>query len=147
MIYFLLSLFLGFIAVIQGGLNKQITQDWGLAGAVTINSSILLLIVIVFAVITASFPQYFPHIFIPKFNWATWKWWYIIPAFCGFALIAGIPYAISKQGALIVFLAIVVGQMLCSLFWDYYMEAIPISPKRIIGAFLAIAGLAITVWR
>lgn len=141
------SFLLGVAAVIQGGLNKQMTSDWGLFGALLINSTVLLIIVILMAFATAIYPQYFPAYLAPKFNWSTWKWWYFIPAICGTMLITGIPLAITKWGALVVFLTIVVGQMVSSIVWDMSMEGIALDPKRLLGVALAIVGLAISSWR
>lgn len=147
MIYWLLSFLLGAVAVLQGGLNRQIAREWGLSSAIFLNSIILLLIALSFVIACIFFPQMFPAAFVPRLNFSQWRWWYIIPAFCGFALVAGIPALIPKLGAAGVFLCIVVGQMIFSLIWDIKIENLPIDSRRLIGVGLAFIGLLISYWK
>lgn len=146
MIYWLMSFFLGALAVLQGGLNRQISREWGLSAAIFLNSFILLFIALAFALICYFLPQSFPEGFTAKWSLAQWRWWFIVPAFCGFALVAGIPALIPKLGAVGVFLCIVVGQMTFSLLWDLKIEHIPLEPKRMYGLGLALLGLFISYW-
>ncbi len=147
MLYWLMSFFLGAVAVLQGGLNRQITKDWGLATAIFLNSALLLLITFCFALVCHFYPQFFPDSFPPKFGSSSWRWWFVLPALCGFTLIAGIPFAIPKLGAAGVFLCIMLGQVTFSMIWDLKVEQIPLEPKRLIGISLAALGLIITYWK
>lgn len=147
MIYWLFSFFLGAIAVLQGGLNRQIASDIGLSTAIFLNSFILLIVACVFILVCQFFPQWVPEVFPPNWTMMHWRWWFAIPAFCGFLLIVGIPASIPKLGALGVFLCIVVGQMTFSLLWDLKVEHMPLDSRRLIGAALALLGLIVTYWK
>jgi uncharacterized membrane protein YdcZ (DUF606 family) len=133
MIYWIFSIALGFAAVIQAGLNRQISKDWGLSSAVLINSAIIMVIVTVYWLLT-------PH---PKFQWDQLKLWYLVPALCGLCFVAGIPLLIPRLGAMPVFLCIVVGQLAFSLLWDTMIEGAPFEWRRLIGAGVALGGLLI----
>lgn len=162
MIYWILSFSLGAIAVLQGGLNRQIAREWGLSVAIFMNAFLLLILATLFILVCYFYPQYFNQVFSPKVNfsepattghnsWQTfltqWRWWFMIPAFCGFALVSGIPALIPKLGAAGVFLCIVVGQMVFSLLWDLKIEAMPPDPKKLLGVALAFLGLMISYWK
>lgn len=147
MIYWIVAFCLGAIAVLQGGLNRQIAKDWGLSVAIFLNSSILLLIALAFGLICYFNSQNIPEVFQPKWNSTAWRTWYVIPAICGFSLVAGIPALIPKLGAVGVFLSIVVGQMAFSLLWDLKIEQLPLEPRRAVGVGLALIGLLISYWK
>jgi bacterial/archaeal transporter family-2 protein len=139
--YWLVSILLGAIAVLQAGLNRHLARDWGLSLALVLNCFVLLIAAIVLWGATAAFPQYFPTEFEPRWGNASWRWWLLIPGLCGIALVAGIPAAIPKLGATSVFMCLVVGQLAFSLIWDAKVEHIPIDARRLIGVALAAAGL------
>lgn len=147
MCYLLFSLFLGTVAVLQGGLNRQITRVWGLAGAVALNGVVVAALTLGFAFVCFRYSHLFPQATAPRVSWSTLRWWFVVPGLCGFALITGIPLVISQRGALAVFLGIVVGQMITSLLWDLLVESQSLDVKRLIGASLALIGLLISNWR
>ena len=141
----LVSLVIGMLAVLQGGLNRQMAAKWGLATAILINCAILIFLA---GALWFFFNRWFhPQWSLPRTQAFEWQWWYAVPALCGLSLILGIPWSIPQIGALRVFLCIVVGPMALSLIWDTYIEAIPLDPKRIVGAVFAIVGLVIASWR
>lgn len=147
MVYFAISFCLGTLAVLQGGLNRQIAKDLGLSLAILLNSSILLFVALIFLFVCHRYPQVFPEGFAPRWSHQAWRWWYAIPAFCGFSLLTGIPALIPKLGAGGVFLCMMVGQMTFSLFWDLKIEELPLDPRRLIGLGLAFSGLIVAYWK
>ncbi len=146
MIYLLVSLSIGGLAVLQAGLNRQIASQMGLSTAVLINSVFLLLVTSLFWAICSFYPQLFPDSFRSQFSWEQLRWWQFIPALCGFALITGIPGLIPKLGAAGVFLCVVVGQLTFSFLWDLAIEQRPFETQRLIGILVAILGMAIANW-
>ncbi|MCB0393664.1 MAG: DMT family transporter [Bdellovibrionales bacterium] len=140
---FYLSVVLGAVAVMQAGLNRQVSQHIGLSGAVLINTLVLLLIAFGFLWITSRFPENFPEHF-PSKGISLKAWWFLIPGICGFLLVAGLPFAVSKIGALTAFLCLVTGQMVTSLLWDYFVESIEFNIWRVGGALLAVVGLTVS---
>lgn len=137
------SIILGAIAVLQAGLNRQVTSHVGLSSAVLLNTLVLLVVSVVFLFLSHRFAESLPAQFSPK-EFSFKAWWYIIPGVCGFLLVAGIPWAISRSGALTAFLCLVIGQMVASLIWDHFYESISFSLWRVLGAVLAITGLIIS---
>ena len=141
------SICLGFIAVIQGGLNRQISSKLGLVWAILINNSVIFIAGILFYFFVKYNPDIFSTFFKEKGTFSHLSWWYIIPGLCGLCLVAGIPLAINKIGALNVFIAIVAGQMILSIIWDFYVEGIAISPIRITSAVLSLISVLLLSWK
>jgi bacterial/archaeal transporter family-2 protein len=73
--------------------------------------------------------------------------WWIIPGLCGLTLVAGLPWAVERIGALQTFVVLVAAQILFSIVWDQFAEGIAVTTPRVIGAALAIAGAAVTTLR
>ncbi len=147
MIYWFASFLIGGVAVLQAGLNRQISKSAGLLGATLLNTVLMFFVLVLIWLATRYAPQFFSESFVPKWNPSELKWWVIIPGLCGIVLVAGIPTLLPKLGASGVFLGIVVGQMICSLLWDVFVEQMPFEPKRLVGASLAIVGLLIVNWK
>lgn len=139
----LIALMVGIIAVFQGTINRLVSEDLGLSKAVHLNNIVVFIIGILFFYVVRFFPQWFPAFIRPKDGWGHLSWWYIIPGLCGFAIVAGVPYAISKLGALRVFIVIVAAQVITSIIWDYYKEGIPVTSTRLIASVLAILSVII----
>lgn len=136
----MLPVLLGFAAVLQGGLNRQISGHWGLAAAALFNAIILLVATMGLLFLTRRYPDLFPPFFHPKGALAAIRWWWIFPGLFGLALVAGIPWTISRVGAFPVFLGILGGQLTMSLAWDVLVEHHPLTMVRLIGAGLALLG-------
>ena len=133
---------LGVMAVIQGGLNRQISGHWGLASATLFNSIVLLVASVALFALANWQPARLPDFFHMKGSFAAFHWWYLIPGLCGLALVAGIPFAINRLGAFSVFLGIVGGQLVMSLVWDALVEHRPVTLLRLAGAGMAM----LSVW-
>jgi transporter family-2 protein len=131
---------LGVAAVLQGGLNRQISTHWGLAGATLFNTVVLLGASLVLLILVRFRPDWFPPFFALKGGLAAISWWWLLPGLCGLALVGGIPWAISRVGAFPVFLGLLGGQMVTSLAWDAFVEGHPVTVIRILGAGLALLG-------
>lgn len=140
--FILLPGMLGLAAVIQGGLNRQISGQWGLSNAAFFNTLVLLAATAGLLVYTVTRPESLPEFFRVKgglgASWASFRWWYLIPGLCGMSLVVGIPYAIQRIGAFPVFLGILGGQLVASLLWDAAVEHRPVTLVRLAGAGLAL---------
>ena len=133
-----LPVFLGIAAVIQGGLNRQISDQWGLASAVLFNTLVMLVFTALLLIIAKWKPELLPEFFRMRGGLAAFRWWYLIPGLCGLALVVGIPFVIQRVGAFPVFLGILGGQMVMSLAWDALVEHRPLTSLRLAGAGMAI---------
>lgn len=139
-LFALLPALLGMAAVLQGGLNRQIARSWGLAGASLFNVLVLLAAVGGLLLVARARPEWLPPFFHVRGGPGDIRGWWVFPGLCGLALVAGIPWAISRLGAFPVFLGILGGQLVMSLFWDALVEHHPVSPLRLLGAGLALLG-------
>lgn len=135
----LLPFFLGFAAVLQGGLNRHIATDYGLPGAVLLNNIVLLVAAGTLFLVTRSSVGV-PELFQDRGAFKSFSWWYVLPGIFGFCLVTGIPWAIVKIGAMRFFVAVVGAQILASVLWDIYVEKLPVGGMRVAGALLAMAG-------
>lgn len=136
----LLPALLGVAAVLQGGLNRQVAGHWGLAAAALFNTIVLLSATLALLTLCRFRPELLPPFFSLKGAWTEIRWWWIFPGLCGFALVAGIPWTISRIGAFPVFLGLLGGQLVMSLAWDAFVEHHPVTLIRIVGAGLALLG-------
>lgn len=123
---------LGVVVVLQAGLNKKISAQWSISGAVLLNA-------LVFFVIAA-----IAYFFVPNFKGnielKSFNWWYLIPGALGCILVFGGPMAIMRWGAVHTFILIISAQLLASLVWDSQVEGLPVSTMRIAGIALAWIG-------
>jgi bacterial/archaeal transporter family-2 protein len=124
----------GVAAVVQGGLNRQLAKSMPLASAVLING-------IIFC-ISAFIYWYFRREESPS---GLWPWWILIPGVCGFFLVIGIPYGISRLGATPVFICLIASQIVASVVWDLTIEGHAISMARWVGAGLAMLGAIVMI--
>ncbi len=137
---------IGICAVLQGGLNKEIGTFWGLSGAILLNSIIFMIIGTALFAASKLTPELLPESFRDRGAFMRFSWWYVLPGFLGFLLVAGIPWAIARMGALKVFVAVFGTQMVASMAWDYFAQDMRPTATRIIcacTAFLSAAFLAI----
>lgn len=143
----IISVLLGFAAVFQGGINRHASGKFGLTPVILLNNAIIFVAGIVLFVAVKYLPASFPDFFKAKLTPGSFSWWYILPGLLGLALVTGIPFAISKIGALRVFIGIVTGQMIISIIWDAALEGIPITGIRITGAILAVISVMLLSWK
>ncbi len=136
--FILLPGILGVAAVVQGGLNRQLSNTWGLSSTALFNTLILLAAALFLFALARVRPDLLPDFFRIKGSLDAFRWWYLIPGLCGLALVVGIPFAIHRVGAFPVFLGILGGQLVMSLIWDALVEHRPVTAIRMAGAALAI---------
>lgn len=122
---------LGVVVVLQAGLNRKISGQWGLPSAVFLNA-------LVFAVIAGTVLLFQNG--KSTFDLKSFSWWYLVPGALGCILVFGGPWAIAKWGAVHTFILIISAQLLASLIWDVKIESIPVSNLRIAGIALAWIG-------
>lgn len=139
---------LGFIGVMQAGLNRRIGQALGLSYATLINASVLFTTALIVLILL----QAMPHAQVPpelhpihRFR-ESFRFWYLIPGICGYLMVTGVPLSIGKIGAVSVFIALVGGQMVGSAVWDLFVEGHSLPWNKIAAAGLAIAAIALSSW-
>lgn len=136
-----LAFTLGSIAVLQGTINRQVSGAWGLAPAVILNNCVTFIVGLAFFFVVKFYPQWFPVFFRSKDTLSGFSWHFLLPGVFGVCIVAGMPFAISKIGAVNVFVVVVCAQMITSLVWDQFVEGIPMSWPRVAGALFAIIGV------
>lgn len=142
---FIVPLAVGAAGIIQGGLNKNMSQNMGLTMALFIGNCLVVLYSIFLYFLAAKSPESVSELFKLKATSFGFKWWYVLPSICGFIIITGIPFGISKMGAVKVTVLIVAGQMLTSIFWDMMVEKIPMNPMKGLGVFFSILSIFFTL--
>ena len=143
MAWLIFPLILGVFAVLQGTLNRRVAELWGLAPTVALNTAVFIVASIIMWLAVRSSPERFPPIFRDRLDPSSFSWWFLVPGLLGFTLVAGIPWAIAKLGALQVFVGIVAAQMVVSVLWDAKIEQIPLTANRVVGALLAIGAVVL----
>ncbi|MDD4972793.1 MAG: DMT family transporter [Bacteriovorax sp.] len=133
----LLPLFIGCFGILQGAINRQIATTIGVAQATLITNIGSVIICIGFYFFVKYFSDLFPDFFQMKAPITTYKWWYIFPPILGFLIIAGIPFAIAKLGAVKVTVGLIAAQMVTSIVWDMMVEDISLNIMKVIGIFFA----------
>ena len=133
----LLPLLIGCFGILQGALNRQVATTVGVAQAALITNIGTVIICIGFYFLAKSFSSIFPELFQIKAPITTYKWWYILPPVFGFMIVAGIPFAIDKLGAVKVTVGLIAAQMVTSILWDILVEGINLNLMKIIGVFFA----------
>ncbi|RZA05934.1 MAG: hypothetical protein EOP11_11580 [Proteobacteria bacterium] len=136
-----LPLFVGTCSVIQNALNKQISNRISLPLSLLVNNLLVLLLSVALFFTLRLWPDdALPAMFRTRAGIQDFSLKFLVPGLCGFLLITLAPYAIEKAGATRVFIGIIVAQIVVSILWDFVAEAIPLSPTRLAGAALGLAG-------
>jgi bacterial/archaeal transporter family-2 protein len=138
---YIIPLAVGAAGIIQGGLNKNMSQNMGLTMALFIGNTLVVIYSIFLYFLAAKSPESVGELFKLKASTTGFKWWYIIPSICGFLIISGIPFGISKIGAVKVTVLIIAGQMITSLLWDIFVEKIPFNSSKTLGVFFSALSL------
>ena len=140
-----LIVLVGFLSMYQGGLNRSMAVEWGLPGAVLMNALVFLAASVLFFLgihwgLIPSTP-----LFQNLAPFQKLKPWHILPGLFGFAFVLGIPLAISRVGAELTFIVLVVAQVAAGASWDYFAEAKPMTSQKWIGIAIACAGVWIAL--
>lgn len=139
--YFLAPIAIGFMSVLQNTLNKQVSQQYGLALVLLINAMMILLAVGALFLATTYLPARFGSFLVGTGAAFEFKWWYVFPGLFGFAVIFGLPYCMNQMGALSVFIVFVTAQVIASMLWDNLVDGMPLTTSKIAGAVIALAGV------
>ncbi|MCF8059353.1 MAG: DMT family transporter [Bacteriovoracaceae bacterium] len=143
---FLIPIAVGVSGILQGGFNRNMSAPLGLAHSLLIGNVLVLIYSIVFYFGVLKYPEAFPDFFRARAPLSSFKWWYIIPSICGFIIISGIPFGISKIGAVKVTVLIVVAQMITSIIWDITVDKVPVNTMKALGLFFSIIAVACTLY-
>jgi transporter family-2 protein len=131
----------GLAVVLQGGFNRQVSTQWGLATTVFVNGIVFLVVSLALWGAMKLRPGVLPREFLPPENpGAVAVWRVILPGVFGVVIVTGLPWAIARMGALGAILVLLVTQLVVSMIWDSTVEGVPIQPMRVMGAGLALAG-------
>lgn len=137
---FLFSLLVGVAIVLQGVFNRNISQSWGLTPTIMLTGVVTFVASVVLYCIVRFYSGAFPQFFHAKGSYP-FQIHMIIPGLLGLLIIVGVPFAISRMGALNVFVILVCAQMITSLLWDYFAEGIAFSWPRVLAASLTVAAV------
>lgn len=143
----LLPILLGCVGILQGALNGQISSTIGVAQATLITNVGTIIICAVFYFWVRAYAHLFPDFFQIKAPLSTYKWWYIFPPVFGFIIVAGMPLAIAKLGAVKVTVGLVAAQMITSVLWDIMVQDIALNSMKVIGivfAFLSVTFITLS---
>lgn len=141
--FWIIPLTVGAVTVLQGTLNRQMSESMGLGAALVLNSIIVLALSGVLYAIARFRSAWLPDMFADQFQLGQLTWWMVLPGIFGFCVITGIPWAISRLGAAKVFVGIVVAQVVVSMLWDIFITGKPLTMMRVMGAVLAVAGVVL----
>lgn len=133
----LLPMLLGCIGILQGALNGQVANTIGVAQATLITNIGTVIICLVFYFMVKTYSHLVPEFFQVKAPLSTYKWWYIFPPLFGFLIIAGMPLAIAKLGAVKVTVGLIAAQMITSVVWDLVVEGISLNVMKLVGILFA----------
>ena len=144
--FILIPLSVGAMTVLQGTINRHMSQSVGLGSAIVLNSALVMALAAGVYALGRARPGLLPPIFEGELALSKLSWWMVFPGVFGLCIIAGIPWAISKLGAARVFVGIVVAQLVASMMWDTLIAGKPLTAARVLGGLLAVAGVALASW-
>ncbi len=142
--FYVLPAILGFAVVLQSGMNRKIAGLYTLPIATLLNCLILTSLGVgVYWLSRRLSTGESGETFVRALS--KFQWWYVVPGACGFALITGLPYSVSRIGAMKTFLVFLVAQIIFSLLWDAYFEGYVISTAKILGMAIALLGVVVVI--
>ena len=137
----LVPVIVGVAVVLQGGFNRQVSQQWGLATTVLMNGIVFLVVALLLWAIMKLRPEFLPREFLPpQLGGPVAFWRVVLPGVFGVLIVVGLPWAIARMGALGAILILLVTQLVVSMVWDALVEGVSVQPLRIAGAALALVG-------
>jgi transporter family-2 protein len=132
-----LPLAIGFCGIMQGAMNRLVSNYIGVTQATLITNIGCVLVSLVFYYIVRAYSSLFPYFYQIKAPLTSYKWWFIFPPLFGFFIIAGIPFAIAKLGAVKVTVGLIAAQMITSVVWDLVVEDISLNAMKVVGILFA----------
>jgi transporter family-2 protein len=136
---------LGVFVVLQAGLNRRMAQAWGLPAAVFLNAAVFAALAAGLFFYCQSQGEALPEPFRLRSETKALAVWFLVPGICGFLLVVGAPWSLSRFGAVQTFTLLISAQLATSLFWDRLVEGIAISPMRAIGVAVTWIGVLLAV--
>ena len=131
----------GLAVTLQAGLNRYLANDWGLGSAITLNLVITGIMGVAYYLLVhyniLPLPTYMQN---KEMAWKVWHWWVLIPSFCGFVIVLGMPWAIIHLGASRTIIIAIAAQILSSLLWDLLVEKNPVRWPQYLGALFTFVG-------
>jgi uncharacterized membrane protein YdcZ (DUF606 family) len=141
-----LPLVIGALGVLQNTLNRRMAPTLGLDWALLVNGVVVFVCGFVFLVGMRYVPtESLPPMYRPLAGSRSFTLTDVLPGIFGFLIIASMPWVIERMGATRVFIGVIAAQLVVSLLWDFYVEAIGVSFWRIAGGALALAGTALAM--
>ncbi len=138
-LFFLLSLFLGSVIVIQPNLNRLIAGDQGLAMAAFINGIVLFFSTGLLFFVIWSFPERFSPVLQFK-GGSGFRIWYFLPGLMGLTLVLAVPLTMKNIGAFSTVIAMLAGQIATSFVIDIAINNQALTFTRSAGLVLALTG-------
>jgi uncharacterized membrane protein YdcZ (DUF606 family) len=121
----ILAAFLGLMSVLQGGLNRLISQKMGLHITLITNAIIFLAVPLIVFILKSFFFSEHKSLTSQQL-WILWisqhQWWWYFPGVFGVILVFGIPIQFEKYGALSTMVGLISAQLIGGFFWDYWIE-------------------------
>ena len=136
----LIPLCLGAGAVAQAAMNRLIAERSGLALAAILNTSVAVACSLGLLTYCLASAQRTGLLRV-SFDAASFRAWWLLPGLFGFSIVVGLPWAVSKAGALPTFVSLVAAQMVTSALWDRVAYGVPLNASRTVGAVLAVASV------
>lgn len=147
-LYVILALAVGLSVVLQGGWNRQLAEEQGLAGAGLMNGLVFLGACVAFYVFARWRPDALPlALRAPDTPHDFLQWRAFLPGLLGAVIVFGIPWSMTRLGALVVILLVLSAQLVAALVWDLLVEGIAPTAWRVAGSAVALAGAALATWK
>lgn len=135
----IVPLFIGCIGILQGALNRVMTNDIGLTWMALLGNVVTLLVCVAFYFFVKANPEIFPD--FVRLKDFQFKWWYVIPGIFGFLFVVGLPLGIYQVGAVKTTVGLIAAQMVTSVLWDVFIENIPLTMTKGFGILMAIGSV------
>ena len=140
----LFSAMAGMFAVIQSGLNKIISDEWGFSSALLLNGTVFLVFNLLLFSVVYFQPGLFPAEFRLQGSFSNFKLWWVVPGLCGFMLVLGLAVAFSQVGAVQAIVICIAAQIVFSLLWDVLVGGQNVSMIRVVGTVVTFIGAFIS---
>ena len=139
----LIPIVIGCVGILQGTINRQVANHIGVAQATLLSNVLTVIICIGFYFLVKTTPSLVPDFFQIKAPITTFKWWFIFPPIFGFCIVAGMPFAFAKLGAVKVSVLLIAAQMATSVVWDIFVEDIGINLMKLAGILFALISVVL----
>ncbi|WP_426754564.1 DMT family transporter [Myxococcus sp. Y35] len=143
----LVPMLAGLAVVAQAGLNRRFAGQWGLMSAVLVNMVVATVATFGVFLVLRAVPGLWPEAAAGQGRLSGFTPWHLVPGLCGVVIVLGMPWAMSRLGAVQCTLLLMAAQLITSLVWDAMVEGRPATLPRVVGSCVAFLGAAIVVWK